>query len=468
MINKFFKTIHIKYSKFFSFIFFLRYLFLIFLIFIMFLLIIPSFFDYGKKIEIIKSHLLSSYDLKINNYEKIKFRAFPLPNLELTNVNIDLKNTTTEFNISKFKIYPKIFSIYNYANFQSNKIILKDGSVFVKVSNLKNFTQKLLTQQNKLSLNNLDLKILHDNKPLVELENIKFANFGYSENLITGKVFKKKFKIKIKDDIDSIFLKLLNSGFEASINFNESKNSNEISGIFKSKVLNTNLRFNFDYDEKSIKINKSYFRSKNLSFSNKSKIILKPFLKIESRFIIEDINADFFKNSNIDDFLKSKNIIKKLNLKSEIEFKPKKFIYGDFIDKLNLKLDLAYGRINFINKFYISKNIFDCNGNINFLQEFPLIFFDCKISSTNEQQFLKEFSIKSKNKNMPMSLIVKGNLNLFNNKINFENIKLNKNYEASKEDLQFFKNNFEDILFDENFLGIFNIKKIKKFILAIK
>ena len=34
--------------------------------------------------------------------------------------------------------------------------------------------------------------------------------------------------------------------------------------------------------------------------------------------------------------------------------------------------------------------------------------------------------------------------------------------------ISFFKNNFEDILFDESFLDIFNLKKIKKFILAIK
>ncbi len=68
---------------------------------------------------------------------------------------------------------------------------------------------------------------------------------------------------------------------------------------------------------------------------------------------------------------------------------------------------------------------------------------------------------------MPVNFEVRGNLNLFNNKVNFENIKSNKNYVASKEDLQFFKKNFENLIFDESILNIFNKKKIKKFILEI-
>ena len=64
-------------------------------------------------------------------------------------------------------------------------------------------------------------------------------------------------------------------------------------------------------------------------------------------------------------------------------------------------------------------------------------------------------------------LDVEGNLNIINKKINFKDISLNNNYKASKEDLKYFKESFENILFDENFLEIFNLKKIKTFILEI-
>ena len=82
MLNNFYKIIHTKYSKFFEFIFFLRYLLIIFFISIAIFLTIPIFFNYEKKAEIIKLHLLENYDFKISNYEKIKYNIFPLPNLE--------------------------------------------------------------------------------------------------------------------------------------------------------------------------------------------------------------------------------------------------------------------------------------------------------------------------------------------------------------------------------------------------
>ena len=62
---------------------------------------------------------------------------------------------------------------------------------------------------------------------------------------------------------------------------------------------------------------------------------------------------------------------------------------------------------------------------------------------------------------------VKGNINVLSNKINFKNIIVNRNYKASKEDLNYFKQSFETILFNKDFSGIFNYDKIKKFILEV-
>ena len=49
-------------------------------------------------------------------------------------------------------------------------------------------------------------------------------------------------------------------------------------GVFKSKILNTNLKFDFDYNKKKLKVYNSYFRSKALSFNADSVITLEPFL----------------------------------------------------------------------------------------------------------------------------------------------------------------------------------------------
>ena len=61
----------------------------------------------------------------------------------------------------------------------------------------------------------------------------------------------------------------------------------------------------------------------------------------------------------------------------------------------------------------------------------------------------------------------KGNLNILNKKINLKSVSTDDNYKASNEDLIYFKNTFENILFDKSFLDIFDLKKIKGFILEL-
>ena len=126
MINNFFKTIHNRNSKFFSFIFFLRYLFLIFLIFITLFLNIPKFFDYKKRLETIQNQIIDTYNFKIDSFEEIKFKAIPLPRLELKNTSIHFNNTSVKLTVKDLTIFPKFLSIYNYKNFKINKIEKKN------------------------------------------------------------------------------------------------------------------------------------------------------------------------------------------------------------------------------------------------------------------------------------------------------------------------------------------------------
>ena len=52
-------------------------------------------------------------------------------------------------------------------------------------------------------------------------------------------------------------------------------------------------------------------------------------------------------------------------------------------------------------------------------------------------------------------------------KVYFESIKANKTFEASNEDLKYFKENFEQIILNESSMGIFDLNKFRKFIIQI-
>ena len=466
MINKFFKIIHNKHSKLFKFVFFLRYLFIIFLISFALYLSIPNFLNYEKKVKIINNYLIENYNFKIDKYERIEFRSLPSPRLELKNASIYLTSKSKKLEVNKLKIPLKFLGIYNYKNLQVKKIIFEDSRIFLKTSELKFFFGYLFGLQNKLFLDNLDINIQEENKLILKINNFRFTNFGYDKNLIRGEVFGKKFDVLINDDFNNIKFKFPNSGLNTDLNFDINEKSNLIIGDVKSKILTTNIKFNFDINKKILNINNLYFRNKKLSFYNRSKIIFSPYLDISSRFEINEIKTELFKKLDIYKVLSAKDFIKKINSKNIINYKSKK-PSKNLIDEVNLEIDLAYGRINYLNKIFISNSIFECKGNINLLDEFPLLFFDCTIYFNDDKKLFKKFSLNKIYNNKNLKLYFTGNLNILNKKINFGEILFNDNYRATKEDLKYFKNTFENKLLDESLSEIFNIKKIENFILEI-
>ena len=461
MLNKFLKIIHNKFSRILKFIFFLRYLFAIFFVSIFLFLIIPIFFNYENKVEVIKNHLLENYDLEINEYKNIEYKSFPHPRLELKKAQLKFLKSDVNFNVNNLKVYPKIFSIYNLNYFDAKKIIFEGNVANLKVSNFYNFIEQLSKQRKKLSFNDLNLKVIKDEKLIFKLENIFFSNFGYKKNSIEGKVFGKKFRAELGDNLKSIKVKLLNSGVNTDLDLDKKNKS----GTVKSKILNTNLKFDFEYDKERVKIFNSYFRSKNLSFDNEALITFTPFLDIVTNIEIKELNNEILKKINFTKLMELKNTIKKINSKNIIIYKPKNFSKG-FIDELNLKVDLAYGRLNYKKEFLIEKSPIKCEGDLNILEEYPLLYFDCSILIQDKKKLLKKFSINIKSSNDILELKVKGNLNILNKKIKFDRVSLNQK-KLPKEDLIYLKNSFENTLFNKSFLEIFEIKKIKNYILEI-
>ena len=115
----------------------------------------------------------------------------------------------------------------------------------------------------------------------------------------------------------------------------------------------------------------------------------------------------------------------------------------------------------------ISNSELNCKSNINLIEKFPILYFNCSLISNDKKKLLKKFEINFKEKSKLLNLKVIGNLNVLNNKINFDLIEMNNNYKATDGDLKYFKEAFENIVFDENFLKIFDYSKFKEFILEI-
>ena len=465
MINKINKITNNKFSRFFKFIFFLRYLFLIFFVAIALFLSIPQFFDYKKKEEKIKSYLASEYGMNIISMESIKFKPLPVPNLEIDNLNANYFIKDIDLHIKKLIIYPKLFSIYNYNKFSIRKIKLNDNSIELDFRNTLLLLKKINNEKNKLHIQDLNLKIKDSNKKIIELKNINFYNYGFKKNSIKGKAFERKFIVDLEEDFQQIGFKIPKAGIEFQISFFNSHH-NLINGNLKGKILNSNYKFDYNFNGSSLIIENFFFRDKNLSLNSRGVVDLKPFFNINLISEIQNINTTIFKSLEINKILSSKDFLKILNSQNKIFFKSKKF-QKKLINELEIVSNLAYGRLNTLKIINISDTKIQCQNNINLMDDYPVLNFNCSINSPDQKNLLKKIKVKLKNNNKSLELKIAGNLNILGNKINFSNIEMNDNYKASKEDLKYFKSVFENIIFDDNFINIFSLSKLRNFVLEI-
>ena len=115
---------------------------------------------------------------------------------------------------------------------------------------------------------------------------------------------------------------------------------------------------------------------------------------------------------------------------------------------------MAYGRLNFSKILSISDTILNCKSNINLIEDYPILNFECDLKSPDKKKLLKKIQIDYQKKKEVLNLNIKGNLNILNKKANFDLIKMNENYIASEEDLKYFKKTFEKIIFNQHFFKI--------------
>ena len=466
MINKFNKIINNKFSVFFKFVFFLRYLFLIFFVAMVLFLSIPGFFDYEKRKSVIKNYLYQNYGLKITYMERIEFKALPVPNLEIKNLSTNFFSDDVVIKSKKLTLYPKLLSIYNYDNFSVRKIKLENNNIDTSLKNIKNLSNTIFNLKKKIFLKNLNIVLKNNEDKIFEIKKINYLNYGYKKNIIIGEIFDQKFKIKLDEKLEEVRLNLPNMGVSSKLNIDRRTKDSGLDGLLKGKILKSQFKLNFSYDNKTIEINEFFFRNKKISFKSEGNLNFIPYFETDLVSRIIDIDTKLLSKLEINRILNSKNFIKKINLKKKIMFKSKTF-NNNLIDELNLDMNLAYGRLNILKNFKISSSLFTCKNNLNLFEDFPIFYFNCSIDTSDKKKLLKKIKIEYKNKREPFYLEVKGNLNVLNNKVNFEDIKLRSGYKASEDDLKYFKSTFESIIFDQTFIQMFKVSKIKKFILEI-
>ncbi len=466
MINKIYKTINNKYSKFFKFFFFLKYVFVIFLIAIVLFLSIPKFFNYEKKQEILKNYLVKNYNLELIDYDSIEFKVFPLPNLYIKDSNLKVKNNPIFFNTKNLTIFLKFENIYNYQNFKARKILLNDNKSILNIDKTDELLFYFADLKHKIDVKKLNLNLKKEKTSVIKIKKIYFSNYGFKKNKITGEIFNKKFKVSLDSSKKNLDLKILDTGINANFNFKKNQN-NSIMGISKINVLNNYFKFNFLLLKDRLEISKANLKNKDLSIFFDSSIKTNPFFEIYSNININKINSRLIENLSLEKILENKEILKKLNSNNKVNYIKKKNWHRGLIKSHFSEFSLAYGSLDFSNKTSIPGGTINCKGDSLLIEEYPRLNFQCFGDIKDKEKFLKNFISSKKFNKDTFSFNIRGSLNLLNKKINFEKISIDNEYVAKEEDIFFFKESFEKLIFDESLFDIFNINKIERFLIEI-
>ena len=466
MINKIYKRIHNNYSNFFKYFFFLRYVFAIFLIITSLFLLIPKFFNYEKKQEIIKEYFINYYGLELSNYDSIRFNVFPLPNLSIKNANLKFKNKPINLKSKNLNIFLNFKNIYNYEDFQTRKILFIENDISLDIDRTKDLINYFSKLKYKLDFKTSDFNFKKDDSFLLKIKNVNFSNHGYKKYHINGEIFDKKFTASLKNNNQNLSFKILNTGIKANFKIDEKNLKTSITGSSNMTFLDNFLQFDFILNGSQLEISKSNFNNKDLSFSLDSLIAFNPFFSTNSNININEIDKRLIDKINLEKILNSKEIIKKLNSKININYKKKRY-YTNLIENYSSDLNLAYGKLVFSNKILITGGEINCQGDSLIVDEYPRLNLVCLFEIKDKKKLFKKFSIYKNINSDPLSLHIESSINLLNRKINFKKINTGNNYFAKEEDMKYFKELFESILFDESFLAIFNMDKIKEFFLEI-
>ena len=388
MLIEFLKSIHKKYLNFFKFILFLRYLIAIFIVAITFFLLIPKTFDYRTKDQIIKNHLIKKYNLNIQNYNNIKYNIFPLPNLSINDLKINIVGEPIFLKVQNLNLFLELSDIYNFDSFNSKKIIVEKSYLNLDLKDIYKLIKIFHKLENKIGIKNLNLNLLNNLSPILKIEEIDVSNYGYKKENVYGKIFKKNFKISLKNNYENLYFKVLNSGIKAEFSFNNFKNN--ISGVSKISILNNYLYSNFSIKEGFIEILDSSLRNKDLFVKIDSLIKFDPYFEVNSNINIKEIDSNLISNLNLNKILKNREIINKLNSNNKIFFNKKKLRNG-LINNFFLETQIAHGRLNSISIISIDGAVFKCKSESILTEKYPRIYFNCNLNIDNKKNSLKNF-----------------------------------------------------------------------------
>ncbi|NCU46885.1 MAG: hypothetical protein EBX43_01665, partial [Candidatus Fonsibacter lacus] len=434
---------------------------------------LPFFTNLDQYKSEIENQIQEKFFIKTKINEKISYKPFLRPHIELFSVDIFETNKKEDIyigNIYKINLRINIFNLI-LRNFNITDVEVVDGIIELENNYFDNFFKNADSIKNlkAIKINNLDLKY-SSNKSSIEISDINSDITFDKGNLrrfdLTGNLFNLPFESTFQGSrnkdksigrlsIKSNDLKFYFDADLTDINFLK----NEFLGNAKIRFANTlstiglnnlTLQFNFDLKDEHVDLKNILVNSFLYKGEGSAKIDFKPRLAFFSEFNFIDTNFKKLSNSNLKDYLvhnKLFNIHEDFYGVFKLNFKNMVTNHNLFSDANAIIIveggDVNIKELNLISKF---NDLLKINGRFITQNRETIFFFNSQIDLVNIKNFYKNTNGAREKiallPNASFSGKMKGDLNMKKGRVVVNEIIGNSNKKFNKNNLNIVQEEF--------------------------
>jgi len=433
----------------------------------------PFFIDLDRYKPEIENQIQEKFFIKVKINEKITYKPFLRPHIELFSVDIFETNKKEDVyigNIYKVNLRINIFDIV-LRKFNITDVEIVDGIIELENNYFDNFFKNTDSIKNlkAIKVKNLDLKYSSQNNS-IEISDINsdiiFDKGDLKRFDLTGNLFNLPFVSTFQGarnrdksvghlSIESKDLKFYFDADLADINFLK----NEFLGNAKIRFANTlstiglnnlTLQFSFDLKDEHVDLKNILVNSFLYKGEGSAKIDFKPRLALVSEFNFIDTNFKKLSNGNLKDYLvhnKLFNIHEDFYAVFKLNFKNMVTNHNLFSDA-NAVIVVEGGDVNIKELNLISKfnDLLKINGRFITQNRETIFFFNSQIDLVNIKNFYKNTNGAREKiallPNASFSGKMKGDLNMRKGRVVVNEIIGNSNKKFNKNNLNIVQEEF--------------------------
>jgi hypothetical protein len=433
----------------------------------------PFFIDLDRYKPEIENQIQENFFIKVKINEKITYKPFLRPHIELFSVDIFETNKKEDVyigNIYKINLRINIFDIV-LRKFNITDVEVVDGIIELENNYFDNFFKNTDSIKNlkAIKVSNLDLKYSSQNNS-IEISDINSDIIFDKGNLkrfdLTGNLFNLPFVSTFQGarnrdksvghlSIESKDLKFYFDADLTDINFLK----NEFLGNAKIRFANTlstiglnnlTLQFSFDLKDEHVVLKNILVNSFLYKGEGSAKIDFKPRLALVSEFNFIDTNFKKLSNGNLKDYLvhnKLFNIHEDFYAVFKLNFKNMVTNHNLFSDA-NAVIVVEGGDVNIKELNLISKfnDLLKINGRFITQNRETIFFFNSQIDLVNIKNFYKNTNGAREKiallPNASFSGKMKGDLNMRKGRVVVNEIIGNSNKKFNKNNLNIVQEEF--------------------------